>query len=321
VEPDAEEIYRNTLYAARTLLEGRPGDRVSENLVSLSITNQRETFVVFERGTGRPLHNAIVWQCRRGEPLCRQLVEAGHGGMVHEKTGLLIDTYFPASKIKWLLDERPDLRRQVEDGRALIGTIDAYLVYRLTGGRQFATDHTNASRTLLYDINRLNWDRELCDLFGVPLTALPEVRESSACYGETGLSGILATPLPIYGVMGDSQAALFAQRCFQPGSAKVTFGTGSSILVNIGSQKKAPPQGIVTAVGWVLDGQPTYAYEGITNFTGATIQWLRDQLQLIRSPKRPAADRSRTRQGIAWCRLRRPERPYCGRRLAPAFSA
>ena len=278
VEHDAEEIYQNTLQAARSLLEKHTGD-----LVSLSITNQRETFVVFERSTGKPIYNAIVWQCRRGEPVCRQMVEAGHRGLVEEKTGLLIDTYFPASKIKWLLNERPDIRLQVEDGRALIGTMDAYLIYRLTGGRQFVTDHTNASRTLLYDITHLNWDPELCDLFGIPVAALPEVRESQACFGETDLAGLLTNPMPIYGVMGDSQAALFAQRCFQPGSAKVTFGTGSSILLNIGSEKKAPPQGIVTAVGWVLNGQPTYAYEGITNFTGATIQWLRDQLQLIQS--------------------------------------
>jgi glycerol kinase len=278
VEHDAEEIYQNTLRAARSLLEKQPGD-----LLSISITNQRETFVVFERSSGKPLYHAIVWQCQRGEPICRQMVEAGHGDLVQAKTGLLIDTYFPAPKIKWLLNERPDIRLQVEDGRALIGTMDAYLVYRLTGGRQFATDHTNASRTLLYDITHLNWDPELCDLFGIPVAALPEVRESPACYGETDLAGLLPKPLPIYGVMGDSQAALFAQRCFQPGSAKVTFGTGSSILLNIGSEKKAPPQGIVTAVGWVLNGRPTFAYEGITNFTGATIQWLRDQLQLIQS--------------------------------------
>jgi glycerol kinase len=284
VEHDAEEIYQNTLQAARTLLEKHTPD-----LVSLSITNQRETFVVFERSTGKPLYHAIVWQCRRGEPVCREMVEAGHADLVQERTGLLIDTYFPASKIKWLLNERPDILRLLEDGQALIGTIDAYLVYRLTGGQQFATDHTNASRTLLYDIAQLKWDSQLCDLFGIPLSALPEVRESKACFGETDLEGFLATPLPIYGVMGDSQAALFAQRCFVPGSAKVTFGTGSSILLNIGSEKKSPPPGIVTAVGWVLNGRPTYAFEGITNFTGATIQWLRDQLELIQSAEETEA--------------------------------
>jgi glycerol kinase len=284
VEHDAEEIYQNTLQAARALLEKHTPD-----LVSLSITNQRETFVVFERSTGKPLYHAIVWQCRRGEPICREMVEAGHADLVQERTGLLIDTYFPASKIKWLLNERPDILRLLEDGQALMGTIDAYLVYRLTGRQQFATDHTNASRTLLYDIAQLKWDSQLCDLFGIPLSALPEVRESQACFGETDLEGYLSTPLPIYGVMGDSQAALFAQRCFVPGSAKVTFGTGSSILLNIGSEKKSPPVGIVTAVGWVLNGRPTYAFEGITNFTGATIQWLRDQLELIQSAEETEA--------------------------------
>jgi glycerol kinase len=287
VEHDAEEIYTNTVQAVRDLLLKNP--HLANNLLCLSITNQRETFVVFERNSGNPLYNAIVWQCRRGEPICRQMVAADHAQQVEKKTGLLIDTYFPASKIKWLLDERPDIRRQVEDGRALIGTIDAYLIYRLTGGRSFASDHTNASRTLLYDITRLDWDKDLCELFGVPMTALPEVHESSEYFGETDLEGLLSTPLPIYGVMGDSQAALFAQRCFQPGSAKVTFGTGSSILLNIGAEMKSPPHGIVTAVGWVINGKPTYAYEGITNFTGATIQWLRDQLKLIQSAEETEA--------------------------------
>jgi glycerol kinase len=276
VEHDAEEIYQNTLQAARVLLEKHAGKPVS-----LSITNQRETFVVFERNSGKPLYHAIVWQCRRGEPICREMVVAGYAQQVEGKTGLRIDTYFPASKIKWLLEERPDIRRQVVDGRALIGTIDAYLIYRLTGGRCFATDHTNASRTLLYDITQLEWDQDLCELFGVPMVAMPEVRESSDRFGETDLEGFLSTPLPIYGVMGDSQAALFAQRCFRPGSAKVTFGTGSSVLLNIGHEKRFSTHGTVTALGWVLHGQPTYAFEGIINFTGATISWLRDQLQLI----------------------------------------
>jgi len=276
VEHDAEQIFQNTLQAARGLLERQVGKPVA-----LSITNQRETFVVFERNSGKPLYNAIVWQCRRGEPICREMVAAGYVQQVEEKTGLRIDTYFPASKIKWLLEERPDIRRQVVDGRALIGTIDAYLIYRLTGGRCFATDHTNASRTLLYDIAQLKWDQDLCDLFGVPIVAMPEVRESSDRFGETDLEGFLTTPLPIYGVMGDSQAALFAQRCFMPGSAKVTFGTGSSVLLNIGHEKRLSTHGTVTALGWVFHGQPTYAFEGIINFTGATISWLRDQLQLI----------------------------------------
>jgi glycerol kinase len=282
VEHDAEEIFNNTLKAASVLLQRHP-DQLN-NLLALSITNQRETFVIFDRVTGQPLCNAIVWQCRRGAAFCQQLEYAGSEGIVHELTGLKIDTYFPASKLHWLLNERPDLRDRLKNGSALFGTIDTYLIYRLTGGEVYATDHTNASRTLFYDIGKLAWSQELCDVFGLEFGELPEVRESAAWYGDTDLAGCLNRRLPIYGVMGDSQAALFAQRCFAPGSAKVTFGTGSSILLNIGHEKRLSESGTLTALGWVLNGQPTYAFEGIINFTGATIAWLRDQLQLIANP-------------------------------------
>lgn len=281
VEHDAEEIYRSTLHALRTLLE-KAGEQAKQALC-LSITNQRETIVVFDRASGRPLYNAIVWQCRRGDPICRALIEAGHSDTVQQKTGLKIDTYFPASKLKWLFDHEPEIRRRVHSGEALIGTIDAYLIYRLTGGQTFATDHTNASRTLLLNIHSLSWDAGLCDLFDVPGHALPEVRESSAPFGETDLEGLLNTPLPICGVMGDSQAALFAERCYTPGSAKVTLGTGSSVLLNIGQTIHPISSGSITTIGWVYGGQPTYALEGIINFTGATVAWLRDQLGLIAS--------------------------------------
>jgi glycerol kinase len=283
VEHDAEEIYHNTLAAIRLLLEKNPG--WVKDLTFLSLTNQRETFVLFDAQTGEPLYHAIVWQCRRGDKICAELVSEGHAARVHELTGLKIDTYFPASKLVWLLHEQPALRQRLKEGSALFGTIDTYLIYRMTGGKVYASDHTNASRTLFYDIGQLDWSEELCRLFGVEFARLPEIRESAACYGETTCEGILDQPLPIAGVMGDSQAALFAQRCFTPGSAKVTFGTGSSILLNIGSQKVLSSSGIVTAVGWVLNGTPTYAFEGITNFTGATIAWLRDRLELIQDPE------------------------------------
>ena len=281
VEHDANEIYRNTLQVVDTLLERN--QEMQDSLLCLSITNQRETIVFFDKATGEPLHNAIVWQCRRGEAICAELEAAGHGELVQSKTGLKIDTYFPASKLTWLLNNHPGIKEKLEAGEALIGTIDAYLVYRLTKGRVFATDQTNASRTLLFDINTLAWDAELCQLFGVPQAALPEVRDSDARFGETDLDGVLKRPLPIIGIMGDSQGALFAQRCFAPGSAKVTFGTGSSVMLNIGSEVAFSDKGIVTAVAWVVDGKPVYAFEGITNFTGATITWLRDQLGLIDS--------------------------------------
>lgn len=282
VEHDPEEIYRNTVQVLGDLAARHmgPGDEI----VSLSITNQRETFVIFDRESGKPLHHAIVWLCRRGESICKELVEAGYEPLVHERTGLKIDTYFPASKVAWLLRERPELAQALADGRALFGTIDTYLVYRLTGGAVYASDHTNASRTLFYDIGRMAWDSELAELFGVKVGQWPELKESCACFGETDLERRLPKKIPICGVIGDSQAALFAQRCYEPGSAKVTIGTGSSILMNIGGQKALSPRGVVTAVAWVLGGQPTYAFEGITNYTGGTINWLRDQLELITSP-------------------------------------
>jgi glycerol kinase len=287
VEHDAEEIYQNTLKTISAVCH-RNGHLLG-NLQALCITNQRETFVIFDRETGQPLYHAIVWQCRRGTDICNQLIAEGHGDFVHEHTGLRIDTYFPASKLSWLLNQRPDIKKRLKEGSALFGTIDTYLIYRLTGGKVYATDHTNASRTLFYDIDKLDWSKALCEVFGLEFDRLPEVRESSASFGETNLDGCLTHPIPICGVMGDSQAALFAQRCFYAGGAKVTFGTGSSVLLNIGEEKRLSDHGTVTALAWVLDGKPTYAFEGITNYTGGTINWLRDQLQLIDEPSETEA--------------------------------
>jgi glycerol kinase len=280
VEHDAEEIWRNVLETIREIA-GRNESRL-HSVAGLSLTNQRETIVVFERGTGRPLHNAIVWQCRRGEPICQRLREAGTEELVRAKTGLVLDTYFSGSKLKWLADNVPGLDEKMRRGEALIGTIETYLIYRLTGGAVFATDHTNASRTLLFGIQRLRWDQELCALFDVPIQALAEVRESAGQFGETDAEGALPRLIPICGVMGDSQAALFAQRCFAPGMVKATFGTGTSILLNIGQRFQTPGRGVVLALGWVWRGQPTYALEGIINCSAATITWLTDQMKLIR---------------------------------------
>ena len=307
VEHDAEEIWANTLAAVRSLAGGHSD--ALDDVACLSITNQRETIVVFERATGRPLHNAIVWQCRRGDPICAELAQAGHGDLVARKTGLKIDAYFSAPKLTWLMRNRPDLARQLAEGEALVGTIDAYLIYRFTSGRTFATDQTNACRTLLFDIERLRWDEDLCKLFGVPMRALPEVRDGTATFGETTIDGLLRRPIPICGVMGDSQAALFAHGCFRPGTAKVTIGTGSSVLLNVGprwrrdegrrtkDERRAADgrdsslilptssfdSGAVATVAWVHGGRPTYCLEGIVNYAAATIAWLKDQLGLIRS--------------------------------------
>ena len=278
VEHDAEEIWQNTLAVLHGLL-ARQSARVNA-IASLSITNQRETVVVFERGTGRPLHRALVWQCRRGDGFCAAHAAADRELLVHARTGLKLDAYFSASKLQWLVRNQPGLRDRLADGSALAGTIDAYLIYRLTRGRVFATDTTNASRTLLFDIGRLRWDDELCALWEVPRQALPEVRDSSAAFGETTLEGTFVKPLPIRGVMGDSQASLFAQRCFAPGAAKVTFGTGSSLLLNIGGTPRFSKQGVLTALAWTHAGVPTYAFEGIIISSASTLTWLRDQLGL-----------------------------------------
>ncbi|MEZ5327216.1 MAG: glycerol kinase GlpK [Verrucomicrobiales bacterium] len=279
VEHDLDEIWNNLL-AIVTALIGRHPDKT---LKCVSITNQRETICLFERGSGRPLHNAIVWQCRRGSEICRNLEEAGHGARVTELTGLRLDTYFSASKLKWLIAQDAGLEAKLESGEAIIGTIDSYLVHRLTEGQIFATDHTNASRTLLYDIGNLCWDESLCELFDVPIAALPEVRESSARFGETTFEGHLPEPVPIFGVMGDSQASLFAQRCYEPGTAKITFGTGSSVLLNIGEALRFSESGSVSTIAWVWQGRPTYSFEGIINYSAASIAWLKDQLGMLQS--------------------------------------
>lgn len=281
VEHDAEEIWRNTLAVIGDVADRNRADL--DRLACLSITNQRETVVVFERGTGRPLYNALVWQCRRGQEICEELVHAGHAEMIRSRTGLVPDTYFSASKLKWLVTNEPAVRDAVHSGRALIGTIDAYLVYRLTNGAVFATDHTNASRTLLYDVGRLRWDPDLCALFDVPVHALPEVRESAARFGESDAGGALPWRVPIVGVMGDSQAALFAQQCYRPGTGKATFGTGTSVLLNIGDKLRLSEKGAVTALAWVVHGRPTYAFEGLINYSAATVEWLKNQLGLIGS--------------------------------------
>ena len=287
VEHDAEQIWQNTIRAIRTVMERSaplPG-----GLICLSITNQRETVVVFDRRTGKPLHNAIVWQCRRGDAICTLAEEAGYADEVRRKTGLKIDTYFSASKLKWLVENRPDIKQKLAAGEALVGTIDAYLIYRLTGGHCFATDATNASRTLLYDIGRNRWDERLCDLFEVPLAALPDVRDSDGRFGETDVEGVLPHPVAICGVMGDSQAALFAQRCFRPGMAKVTLGTGSSVLLNIGSDLRHTESGAVSTIAWSLHGELTYSFEGIINYSAATIEWLKNQLGLIEDARQTEA--------------------------------
>jgi glycerol kinase len=279
VEHDADQIWQNVIGVVSEVVER--GGAPWANIACVSVANQRETVLVFERDTGRPLHHALVWQDRRGDPICQALCEAGHGDIVRAKTGLKLDAYFSASKLKWLLDAKPEIQAALQQGDALIGTMDAYLVYRLTNGAVFATDHTNASRTLLYDVAGMAWDRRLCELFGVPMGALPEVRESASSFGDTTVDGVFPQRMPICGVMGDSQASLFAQRCYEPGMAKATFGSGTSVMLNVGDRLRLSDRGAVSALAWVVNGRPTYALEGLINYSSATISWLKDQLGLL----------------------------------------
>lgn len=281
VEHDAEEIYNNTLWVVKELLKD---ENLEENNYSLAITNQRETVVVWDKTTGKPVYNAVVWQCMRGAEICNQLKEAGYGKMVQEKSGLLIDPYFSASGAKWILDHIEGAREKAEKGDLLMGTIDAWLIWKLTDGRVHATDCTNASRTMLMNIHTLEWDDDLLKLFTIPRTMMPEIRACDSTFGETTFEGLFKEPILIAGVLGDSHGALAGQMCFEEGLGKATYGTGSSVMVNIGEQFAAAPQGLVTSIGFSALGKTFYAFEGNIHSTGATLKWLEQQLKMIESP-------------------------------------
>ena len=285
VEHDAEEIYRNTIEAIRQLM-GKVDTHFSllPCTFSLAITNQRETAVVWNKTTGKPIANAVVWQDTRGAELCRQLRDLGYSKRVFEKSGLLIDPNFSATGIKWLLDNIDGAHEAANKGELLMGTIDTWLVWKLTGGKVHATDYTNASRTMLFNIHTLQWDDELLQLFGIPRSMMPELKPCDAIYGETTCEGLFEKPIQIAGVLGDSHGALVGQMCFEPGSGKVTYGTGSSVMVNIGEEPKAAPEGLVTSVGFSALGKTYYGFEGNIYSTGATLKWICDQLQLIGKP-------------------------------------
>jgi len=279
VEHDPEEIWHSVRRAVRELLEGTgtaPGQ-----IVAIGITNQRETTVLWERATGRPTANAIVWQCRRSAEICDELKAAGLEPAVRAKTGLVLDPYFSATKLTWLLRERPELRRRAADGQLAFGTIDCFLAWRLTGGKQHVTDVSNASRTLLMDLHTLQWDADLLQTFAVPTPLLPEIKPSSLVYGKTAGLDFLPDGIPVAGMAGDQQAALFGQACFRPGESKCTYGTGAFLLENTGSRPVASRNGLLTTVAWQVDGRTSYALEGSSFIAGAAVQWLRDGLGLV----------------------------------------
>ena len=276
VEQDAGEIWAVQERVMRQVVEAAGPAAIA----AVGIANQRETTVVWDRATGAPIHPAIVWHCRRSTEICERLRGAGAEPRVRQKTGLLLDPYFSGTKLTWLFENDPGLRRRAESGEVLFGTIDTWLLWKLTGVRVHATDVSNASRTLLFDIHARDWDDELLDLLGVPRAVLPQVRSSSEVYGHTGLLG--GAPIPVAGMAGDQQAALFGQTCFRPGTAKNTYGTGCFLLMNVGERPVPAEHGLLATVAWEVDGQVEYALEGSVFVAGAALQWLRDGLGILR---------------------------------------
>jgi len=276
VEHDPEEIWQTQYEAAREAIE--QAQITAEQIAAIGITNQRETTLAWERKTGKPVYNAIVWQCRRSADICRELKALGYTDVVREKTGLVLDPYFSASKLMWLFQEIPGLKGRAEAGELCFGTVDSWLMYKLTG--KHLTDVTNASRTLLFNIKTLQWDDELLKIFGIPRPILPEVLPSSGFFANTRAE-LFGKSIPVTGCAGDQQAALFGHACFSPGSVKNTYGTGCFTLLNTGNIPIASKNNLLTTIAWKIGGETTYALEGSVFIAGAVIQWLRDELQLI----------------------------------------
>ncbi|MEZ5777341.1 MAG: glycerol kinase GlpK [Paracoccaceae bacterium] len=279
VEHDPEDIWSTVLGTSRLAIDkaGIPAGRIA----AVGITNQRETTLVWDRRTGEPIHRAIVWQDRRTSEICQRLKADGHEPMVAERTGLLLDPYFSGTKLAWMLENVEGARARAEKGELLFGTVDSYLIWKLTGGKVHATDATNAARTLLYDITKGRWDVDICALLDVPVRMLPEVRDCAADFGVTD-AALFGAEVPICGVAGDQQAATVGQACFKPGMMKSTYGTGCFALLNTGDAPVASKNRLLTTIAYQLDGKPTYALEGSIFVAGAVVQWLRDGLKIIR---------------------------------------
>lgn len=278
VEHDPMEILANSRKAMELVIE--ESSAAASDIAALAITNQRETVVAWDGETGKPVYNAFVWQDQRATEFCESLKEAEKGPIIRSKTGLLIDTYFSAGKLAWLVKNRPEVAQAAREGRVLCGTIDSWLIWNFTGGKVHATDYSNACRTMLFNIHTLAFDEELKEIFLVPDFIFPEPRPSNSRFGETALPGT-SRSVPISGVAGDSHAALFGQCCFRSGTAKTTYGTGSSIMMNIGGKPLDPPEGIVLSIGWGFDAEVTYVFEGNIHSTGDTIRWMADEVGLF----------------------------------------
>lgn len=280
VEHDADEIFATQLEVAKQALANVGA--TAANIAAIGITNQRETTIVWNKRTGKPICNAIVWQCRRTASYCDKLRDAGMVDTIREKTGLVIDPYFSATKIRWILENVPGAKEQALNGELLFGTVETWLIWKLTGGKVHVTDYSNASRTMLFNINTLQWDPYICNMLGIPVSMLPEPKPSSCVYGNTDAL-FFGAPIPIAGAAGDQQAALFGQTCFNPGDSKCTYGTGAFLLMNTGTKPILSKNGLVTTIAWGLNGEVNYALEGSIFVAGAAIQWLRDELRFIES--------------------------------------
>ena len=287
VSHDPMEIYQNIIAVTARLLEETQIDR--DKVAGVGISNQRETSLAWNRITGEPVGLAVVWQCARAADLCDQVAAAGHGEKIRRKTGMNLSPYFPASKIAWILRNVEGARELSDAGKLCHGTIDSWVIYKLTGKASYKTDFSNASRTQLFNIFDLKWDEEICEIFGIDPNNLPEVCDSNSNFGETDFDGLLPNPVPIHGVLGDSHGALFGQGCLQPGMMKSTYGTGSSIMMNIGENPVLSTHGVVTSLAWSMDGKVNYVLEGNLNYTGAVITWLKDDLKMIDSPQETQA--------------------------------
>lgn len=280
VEHDPMEIWQSQLEVAQKALAQK--GLTAADIAAIGITNQRETTILWDKRTGKPIYNAIVWQCRRTAEDCEELTKKGYTDLFREKTGLLLDAYFSATKIRWVLNHVERARKLAEEGNLLFGTVDTWLIWNLTGGQVHATDYSNASRTMLFNIHTLQWDTEILDILDIPPSILPKVMPSSGIFGHT-LPFHFGAPIPIAGAAGDQQSALFGQACFTPGSAKNTYGTGCFLLMHTGDAPVMSKNGLLTTIAWGLDGKVTYALEGSVFVAGAAIQWLRDELKLIGS--------------------------------------
>lgn len=286
VEHDPEEIYANTLAVVREVVKAAGIDK--DDIRTVGISNQRETAMAWSREDGRPVYHAVVWQCARAESIAAGLEKAHHGKYIRDTTGLRLSPYFSAAKLTWVLQNVPEARELADAGKLCMGTMDSWLVWKLTGGREFRTDYSNAARTQLFNIRTLTWDATLCKLFVIPVGALPEVTASDAVFGETDFEGFLSRPVPIHAVLGDSNGALFGQGCLEKGMVKATYGTGSSVMMNIGSELVFSDD-VVTSIAWGFRDTVEYVLEGNINYSGAVITWLKDDLQLISSARETQA--------------------------------